>query len=327
MTNDFDQLPEQPVEIKGLPKTATDDLPTYYQTLGDGRSQLIGIETGISAIDTATMGLSGLIVLAGTAGLGKTTLALQVAYEACAKGTPVIFYSLEMPKRAIYTKILSRLAHIGYSDILLKGRPYLDLQYQDTTSGKVDIKTLFTKDEAEALTKAEENLTAISNRLFIRSREQGESVINFGTVEKEINLVKAELKADKVLVVIDHLQVFDYRLTERELVSDQIDKENKLIDRFKGLSERTDTPILLISQKNKEGFGKSGLETVKGSVDIIYLADIVMTLEGSTNAKDTPTNNGSQIVELCISKNRYNAPRTLSFIFDGRYSSFIPSLS
>jgi len=320
-TGDFEDLPEKEVEVKGLPKTTTEDLPDYYKTLGNGTRTLIGIETGIDALDKATMGLSGIVVLGGMAGIGKTSLALQIAFETCEKGTPVIFYSLEMPKRAIYTKILNRLSKVGYGDIMLKGKPYLDPEAQDTDlmGNKVDFHSLFSKDEAEALEEARNRLMGIGDRLYIRSRERGEEAINFSTLQEEINLVKVKHNTDKVLVVVDHLQVFDCRKYEKERVSDQIDKESKLIDRFKELSEKTDTPILLISQKNKQGFGSSGLESIKGSVDIVYLADIVMTLEGEDN--DT-TLSGLKRVKLVINKNRYNAPTTLVFNFNGATSNF-----
>jgi DNA primase len=325
-TGDFEDLPEKEVEVKGLPKTTIEDLPDYYKTLGNGTRTLIGIETGIDALDKATMGLSGIVVLGGIAGLGKTSLALQIAFETCEKGTPVIFYSLEMPKRAIYTKILNRLSKVGYGDIMLKGKPYLDPEAQDTDlmGNKVDFHSLFSKDEAEALGEARTRLMGIGDRLYIRSRERGEEAINFSTLQEEINLVKVKHNTDKVLVVIDHLQVFDFRKDEKERASDQIDKESKLIDRFKELSEKTDTPILLISQKNKQGFGSSGLESIKGSVDIVYLADIVMTLEGEDN--DT-TLSGLKRIKLVINKNRYNSPTALAFNFNGTTSNFETAIS
>jgi len=319
---DFKDLPETAVEVKGLPKTTIEDLPDYYKTLGNGTRTLLGIETGIDTLDKATMGLNGIVVLGGIAGLGKTSLALQIAFETCDRDTPVIFYSLEMPKRAIYTKILNRLSRVGYGDIMLKGKPYLDPEAKDTDlmGNTVDFHSLFTKDEAEALEKARTRLVNIGDRLYIRSREKGEEAINFTTLEEEINLVKVKHNADRVLVVVDHLQVFDFRKDERERASDQIDKESKLIDRFKGVSEKTETPILLISQKNKQGFGSSGLESIKGSVDIVYLADIVMTLEVE-NDNDT-TLSGLKRVKLVINKNRYNSPTILNFTFDGLNSNF-----
>ncbi len=332
MTNkDFDKLPEKRIEVKGLPKTTLDDLPAYYQTLGDGSRELLGIETGITELDKATMGLSGVILLGGTAGVGKTSLALQIAYEACMRGTPIIYYSLEMPKRAIYTKILNRLSRVGYSEILLKGKPYLDpeAEEKDLMGGEVDHKNLFTKDEKDALKQAQERLVKVGDSLYIRSRERNEAKINFKTLEAEIDLVKSKHNADKVLVVIDHLQVFDFRENEKDRASDQVDKESRLITGFKGVSENTDTPILLISQKNKEGMKKDGskygssLSDIKGSVDLIYLADIVIFLEGENESDDEKMfSNGYKKIKVKIVKNRYNYPKELNAIFDGKNSNF-----
>jgi len=268
-----------------------------------------------------------LIVLGGIAGQGKTSLALQLAYGACELGTPTIFYSLEMPRRAIFTKIFNRLAEVKYTDILLKGRKYLDETGQDKNllGESVNYYNLLTKEQAESLTKAKDNLTKISDRFYLRSRESKEPEITFDAVEREINIIKAEHKAEKVLVVIDHLQVFnagEYR--------DQIDKEGRLITGFKGISERTGATIILISQKNKAGFTSRGLQTIKGSVDIVYLADLVMFLEGDKEQKDSELDNiiaemGDQKIkkiDLIIDKNRYNAPSKIMLDFNGEYSIF-----
>jgi len=271
-----------------------------------------------------------LIVLGGIAGQGKTSLALQLAFDACELGTPTIFYSLEMPKRAIFTKILNRLAQVKYSDILLKGRQYLDETRQDKNllGEDIDFYKLLTKEQADKLKEAKEKLTKASDKFYLRSRESKEADIDFESVEREINLIKAEHKADKVLVVIDHLQVFN----AGENYKDQIDKEGKLITGFKGISERTGATIILISQKNKAGFTSRGLQTIKGSVDIVYLADVVMFLESDEEKKKDDgdldniiANFGGQVlkkIDLVIDKNRYNAPCKIELDFNGEYSSF-----
>lgn len=331
---DFDNLPEQPVAVKGIekPKPAREFLEPYYKTLGDGTLELLGIKTGIAELDKKTLGLDGLIVLGGIAGQGKTSLALQLAFDACELGTPTIFYSLEMPKRAIFTKILNRLAQVRYSDILLKGRQYLDETRQDKNllGEDIDFYKLLTKDQADKLKQAKEKLTKISDKFYLRSRESKEADIDFASVEQEINLIKAEHKADKVLVVIDHLQVFN----AGENYKDQIDKEGKLITGFKGISERTGATIILISQKNKAGFTSRGLQTIKGSVDIVYLADVVMFLESDEEKKSQDNGKeldsiiaafGGQVlkrIDLVIDKNRYNAPCKIELDFNGEYSSF-----
>lgn len=329
MSKDFDNLEEQPVEVAGVekPKPAREYLEPYYKTLGDGTLEYLGIETGLAELDKKTLGLDGLIVLGGVAGQGKTSLALQLAYGACGKGTPTIIYSLEMPRRAIFTKLLNRLAEVRYSDILLKGRQYLDETRQDKNllGEDVDPYKLLTEEQVGRLKEAKAELAKHSDRFYLRSRESKEPEIDFESVEREINVIKAEHKAEKVLVVIDHLQVFnagEYR--------DQIDKEGKLITGFKGISERTGATILLISQKNKAGFTTRGLQTIKGSVDIVYLADVVMFLESEKEKEDEKLDDviatfGGQVikkVDLVIDKNRYNAPSKIELDFNGEYGKF-----
>lgn len=321
---DFIELPLKAIEVDIVkPKPASEFLQDYYQSLGDGSIDFLGIETGLNALDKATLGLDGLIVLGGIAGQGKTSLALQLAFDACEIGTPVLFYSLEMPKRAIFTKIFSRLSQIKYSDLMLKGRGYLDGTYKEADEWK-DPLDFFTKTEAQRLKEAQGKFEAIADRLYIRSREIEDSNIDFDSVEREINLIKAEHKADKVLVVIDHLQVF-----QAKEYKDQIDKENKLITGFKGISERTGATLLLISQKNKAGFsGKGRLEEIKGSVDIVYLADLVMFLQEEVEKDNEQVIASGEIIrqiDLVISKNRYNAPTTIHLNFDGAYGIFTES--
>jgi replicative DNA helicase len=339
MTKDPHLLPEEIVEIEGKPKPTSEFLDDYYRTLGDGTLELLGIKTGFEQLNKATLGLDGLIVLGGIAGAGKTSLALQLAFDASDTGTPTLFYSLEMPRRAVLTKILSRLANVRYSDILLKGRRYLSNIPQDYKLGYK-----LSDGDASRLTGSKDALKSTSEKFYLRTRERDETDINFDTVEREINFIKASHKAERILVVIDHLQVFnagkDYRPT------DQIDKENILITGFKGISERTGATIILISQKNKAGFTSSGLQTIKGSVDIVYLADVVMFLDTPQERKkreklragtkaswqdidqdedDIITHYGNdprKDIDLLIEKNRYNAPTAIKMKFNGEYSEF-----
>lgn len=323
---DFEAIPVNPIELQEMPKPVSVFLASYYETLGDGTTKIIGIKTGLEELDKATLGLDGLIVIGGIAGQGKTSFVLQLAYDVSELGTPALFYSLEMPRRAIFTKIFSRLSSVKYSDIMLKGGRYLNEKKEDIyLSGEDSFYNLLTPEQVKNLGEAKEKINKVSDMLYIRTQEQGEEPINFESVEKEIEFIKSYHKSDKVLVVVDHLQVF-----ELDNYKDQIDKENKLITGFKNIVEKTGATIILVSQKNKMGFSKAGLQTIKGSVDIVYLADVVMFLESETEKEDDViTSYNEQWQEttykpliLYIKKNRYNAPCKLKLVFSGEYSSF-----
>ena len=326
MTKDLHLLPEEIVEIAGRPKKTKDFLDNYYKTLGDGTLEFLGIKTDFRKLDKATLGLDGLIVLGGIAGAGKTSLALQLAFTASDDGIPTLFYSLEMPRRAIFTKILNRLTKVRYSDILLKGKRYLS----DTPQGEEQKYKLSTTD-ADRLKIEKKTFENIADKFYIRTRERDEAEINFDTVEQEINFIKADHKAERVFVVIDHLQVFD--AGDKYKPTDQIAKENILITGFKGISERTGAVILLISQKNKAGFTSKGLQTIKGSVDIVYLADVVMFLESEDEGQQEQNEQIDNIIatfgggvikhiDLLIAKARYNPPCKIKMEFNGEHSEF-----
>jgi replicative DNA helicase len=318
----FDTLPEQDIDIQGKPKKTKGFLDEYYNGLGDGTLELIGIKTDFERLNKATLGLDGLIVLGGLPGAGKTSFALQLAFEASNCNIPTLFYSLEMPRRAIFTKILNRLAKVRYSDILLKGRRYLsDIPQDEETGYKLST------DDANRLTSNKNAFEAIAENFYIRTRERNEADINFETVEQEINHIKAQHKTERVFVVIDHLQIFD-----AGNYKDQIDKEGKLIKGFTDMSRKTGATIVLISQKSKAGFASKGLEAIKGSVDIVYQADVVMFLESEDETKDKEENiiipygpEPIKKVTLIIAKNRYNAPTKIKMDFNGEYSEFTES--
>lgn len=330
---DFDNLPVKPVEVEGKPKPAGDFLEEYYKSLGDGTMDYLGIKTGLAELDNKTLGLDGLIVLAGRAGQGKTSLALQLAFGACELGTPTVFYSLEMPRRAIFTKIFNRLAEVKYTDILLKGKPYLEETEQDGTGQKEqdNFNKCFTKEQTEKLKQVKERIKKMSHKFYIRSLESKEADITFESVEREINLIKAEHNAEKVFVVIDQLNDFDLKIEEYR---DQLEKEGKRIREFKKISEQTGATILLIAHKNKAEYKGDDITSVKGSVDLIYKPEIVMILgsEGEKQTKDDKdllnniiaNTSGQELkkIDLMIVKNRYNAPTTIKLDFNGEYSIF-----
>lgn len=305
---DFEKLMEEPVTIEGveMPAASTEYLADYYKRLGDGSSDFIGIRTGLDELDKATYGLDGLIVLGGIAGKGKTSLALQISFDACEKCTPVLFYSLEMPRRAIFTRLFSRLANISYADIILKGGPYLDDMRENNGMCKEEINTnmLFTLEEIQRLKRAKMHIESVSHKFYVRDVSD-KLEITANQIEKEIQMVKAEHEAEKVLVIIDHLQIF-----KSDNYTDLKDRIDRIMADFKKINERTEACILLISQKNRAGYYNNGLESLMGSAGIEYTADVVMLLD-SKEEKDNREKNANHIEEYLAQTNVYIEPMDL----------------
>lgn len=284
----------------------------YYKTLGLGINELLGIDTGFQHLNKRIYGLRGLVILAGEPKSGKTSFILQLAFQSAERGTPVLFYSLEMSKQQINTRILSRLSNISYIDILLKAGAYLRKEEQQT------FRECFTKDQLEKFNIAEERRNKTDN-FYLRSLED-EAKIDFVTVRKEIEFIKQKHKAKDVLVVIDHLQIFpvdNYR--------DQIDKEQNLITKFNEIQKKTGSTIVLISQTNKDSMKQSKenntdsdeLAAVKGSVDLVYLASLIMVLK----IREKSQHPDKKFLRLSM-VSRDTPGGFLDYDFNGKYHSF-----
>jgi len=82
-----------------------------------------GHASGITAMDEILGGYqpTDLIYLAGRPGMGKTAMALSLAYNMASNGTPVAFFSLEMGKQQLFYRLASFATHLPASQ-LFKGK-------------------------------------------------------------------------------------------------------------------------------------------------------------------------------------------------------------
>lgn len=300
-------IPVKAIEGIKNPIPTSEDLQRYLDMLGDGKRDLIGIKTGEKTLDQALLGLSGVIVLGGKAGGGKTTLAIHLAKQVAQNGTPVLFYSLEMPRVAILTKLLSSLARVTYGDIILNGKTAFN-----------DMDSKLTPKSREAIRDGVEELKKFADLLYIKTRDREDGEVTFNTVTADIEYLKKKHNTESVFVIVDHLQVFTPNGTPR----DQIQKEQDLINGFKDININTNACVLLISQQNKASYDNAKVTSIKGSVDIIYLADVVMFVKREDEDENIAEafSDGETDIEVVIDKNRYNAPRTIKGKITAKYS-------
>jgi replicative DNA helicase len=82
-----------------------------------GRACVVGIPSGLSALDTHLGGLRAgdLIVVAGRTGLGKTALSLTVGLNAARAGFGVCFATMEMPAQTLLQRLLAQITGIEVS--------------------------------------------------------------------------------------------------------------------------------------------------------------------------------------------------------------------
>lgn len=84
---------------------------------------LLGLSTGFPSVDEFTGGMAGgeLIIVAGRPGMGKTSLALCLAENVARAGKRVLFFSMEMNRKALLQRLLVLHTGIRYQ-ALARGR-------------------------------------------------------------------------------------------------------------------------------------------------------------------------------------------------------------
>lgn len=105
---------------------AKEDFQNYIKKLIDTKGGLSGNATGFREFDNLTHGLEGgqLLVLAARPGLGKSTLAMNMALNIALDEKhplPVLFFSLEMSRVELISRMVCCVAQINHG-LLKKGR-------------------------------------------------------------------------------------------------------------------------------------------------------------------------------------------------------------
>ncbi len=123
-------------------------LPDVLDRLGEmseHENHLPGLSTGLSAIDQKITGLnkSDLILLAARPGMGKTSLALNVALNVAKEGGSVAVFSLEMSREQLTTRLLSSEALVENNRLrtgLLRETDWEKIAGAATVLNRLDIR-------------------------------------------------------------------------------------------------------------------------------------------------------------------------------------------
>jgi len=234
---------------------------------GNGMS---GISTGITDLDKAISGLakSDLIIIAGRPGMGKTSLATDIAVNV-AKEHPVIFFSFEMSGEQLATRILSSDSGVP-SELIRTGR----LSANDFMGF----------------------LTVITNR-----QKTNLFVDDFPPDNLDDFYLRAKTAATHLgaqLIVIDYLQLLrgHGRYHQNNKVSEVTDISRAL----KMLAKELNIPIIVLSQLSRSPESRDDkrpqLSDLRDSGAIEQDADIVMFIyrESYYLSRETPTKNARE---------------------------------
>lgn len=254
-----------------------------------------GLSTGLSAVDRKINGLnkSDLLLLAARPGMGKTSMALNVALSAAkASGKTVAIFSLEMSKEQLVTRLLANEGLIENTRLATGNLRESDWE-KIAQAASVLNQTNIRIDDNPLLTVADMN--AKCRRLE-----------NLG------------------LVVIDYLQLMTsaggkgYSGENRQQAVADISRMLKI------MAKELQVPVLCLSQLSRANEKREDkrpmLSDLRESGAIEQDADIVMFLyrEGYYN-KDTENPN---LAECIIAKNRHGETRTVELQWLPEFTTF-----
>jgi replicative DNA helicase len=254
-------------------------------------SAVLGVTSGLTQLDHILGGLSeGLYLLAGPPGMGKTTLALQVA-AAATKDVPVVVVTFEHAPANLTLKLLCGRAGVNLRDVQ---RGYADLA---------------------KLRHAAEAWEPVAQRLAV---VEGSSQLTVAQVRAQARRAMRQHQIERCLVVVDYLQLWAKvaeDLRGNFSVRERVDMLGGLL---RELALGLRSPVLALASQNRSagnygnGKGSAALDSLKESGDLEYAADVVVFLTEAQEYTATPP---ARAVELTVAKNRHGETGRVGLIF------------
>ena len=262
------------------------------------REKYRGIPTGIGELDALTTGLnrSDLIILAARPGVGKTSFGLNIARHASvAKGRKVAFFSLEMGREQLASRLLS-------SEARIEGTRMRTGELSESDWVKL-------VEAGDILSKAELYFNDNPSVTVLNIKDQ---VRRLGKVD---------------LIIVDYLQLMSgTRRTENRVA-----EITEITRNLKVMAKELDVPVIAMSQlrrpTERTKDHRPGLSELRDSGSIEQDADVVIFLHREAY---NVTSEGGEVTEdmdihaaeLIVAKNRHGATDSISVHWDPEYMRF-----
>jgi replicative DNA helicase len=264
------------------------------EAISSRSGKLAGVPTGFADLDDLTNGLhpGQLIICAARPGVGKSTLALDVARSASIKhGLTSVIFSLEMSQIEITMRLLAAEASIPLSNI--RGGRMSDDDWARVAAkmGQISEAPMFIDDSP--------NLTMMEIRAKARRLKQ---------------------RHDLKLVVVDYIQLMTSgkKVESRQLEVSEFSRQLKL------LAKELDVPVVALSQLNRGPEQRNDkrpmLADLRESGSLEQDADLVILLN-RPDLYDKDSERAGE-ADFDVAKHRNGPTKMITVAFQGHYSRF-----
>jgi replicative DNA helicase len=268
------------------------DVYENLNELAKNKGKIPGLTTGFSELDNMISGLNktDLVLVASRPGMGKTSIALNMALAAAKKERkPIAIFSLEMSKEQLAARLLAAEAFVD-SKKLLTG----DLNENDWTKIAIASESLSRCD-----IRIDDNPTVTPAEIKAKCRR----VDGLG------------------LVIIDYLQLMQLSGRRNE---NRVQEVSEISRSLKIMAKELSVPVLCLSQLSRANEKRTDkrpmLSDLRESGAIEQDADIIMFLyREDYYDEDTDRRN---IAECIVAKNRHGSTGTIELQWVPQYTVF-----
>jgi replicative DNA helicase len=257
------------------------------------RGEVVGVATGYTDLDQLTGGLqrSDLIILAARPSMGKTSMALGMAYGAAVShGKTVGIFSLEMSAEQLVQRLLSMETGVDSHRLRL---------------GQID------DGEWDRISRA-----------FGRLAEAGiyiDDAAGAGVMDVRSKARRLQAEHGLDLVVVDYLQLMSGRRSEN-----RVQEISDISRGLKGLARELNVPVIALSQLSRaveiRADHRPMLSDLRESGSIEQDADIVMFIYREDKYEEDSEKKG--IAEIIVSKHRNGPVGSINLRFFERTARF-----
>lgn len=282
-------------EIKGLKtiKTAISEVYNHLDEMSKHPGKLPGLPTGFSDLDRMIGGLnnSDLILLASRPGMGKTSIALNIA-RAAIKDTnkAVVIFQLEMSSQQLAMRLLSGEALIDNKKLRM---------------GNLD------EDDWGRIAGAATSLT--QNKILIDD--------NSGITVSEMKAKCRRLGNELGLVVVDYLQL----MHSGRRIENRVQEVAEISRSLKIMAKDLNVPVLCLSQLSRGPESRQDkrpmLSDLRESGSIEQDADIVLFIYRPDYYPDAKPET-KNLAEVIIAKNRHGEVGKVELQWEGQFTTF-----
>jgi replicative DNA helicase len=235
------------------------------------------LPTGFAELDRAISGgirTGELVLIGGAEGIGKTTMALQMARNMAAGGSRVLYVCYEHDERYLLTRLLamelSEPSEEKYESAFRMQDVITRIERAGTQKAGMQVLLEGTPELARAAAK----LQTYADRLLLLRGTPADADLT--ALSREVTALLNDDPATPCVLFIDYLQ----KVPVHPDPSDEAERATRVVEGLKDLALNLKLPVIAIVAAEKAGLQAPRLRShhLRGGSALLYDADIILIL-------------------------------------------------